>query len=55
VTACFPTTLAVAWSAAALVHLAFEASYRKPAPEETTVFMGRFAGTLYAAFEATVL
>jgi len=45
-------TLDGSWSAAAVVHLTYEATYHKPAPEDTTVHIGRYGGVLYAAFEA---
>jgi hypothetical protein len=33
-------------------HRTFEATYRKPAPEEKTVLIGRFGGAIHAAIEA---
>lgn len=41
-----------AWSSAAAVHLTYEATYHKPAPEDTTVRIGRYGSALYVAFEA---
>lgn len=35
-----------------MVHLRHEATYRKPSPEDTTVRIGQFGGTLYVAFRA---
>ncbi len=45
-------TLDGAWAAAAVVNLTYEATYHKPAPEDTTVRIGRYGGALYVAFEA---
>ena len=45
-------TLDGAWKDAATVHLEHEGTYRKPAPEDTTVRIGIFGGQVYVAFEA---
>src|SRR5579863_712122 len=45
-------TLDGAWSGAAVIHLGYEATYHKPAVEDTTVRVGRYGGALFVAFEA---
>jgi hypothetical protein len=45
-------TLDGSWSAAAVVHLTYEATYHRPAPEDTTIRIGRYGSALYVAFEA---
>lgn len=41
-----------AWNSAAVFHLTHEATYRKPAPEDTIVHIGRYGGAIYVAFQA---
>ncbi len=41
-----------AWKEAATFHLEHEGTYRKPAPEDTTVRIGMFGDSIYVAFQA---
>lgn len=40
------------WKGAAVFHLEHEGTYRKPAPEDTSVHIGIFGDSIYVAFEA---
>src|SRR6185437_7142804 len=40
------------WNSAAVFHLTHEATYRKPAPEDTVVHIGMYGGAIYVAFQA---
>lgn len=45
-------SLGGAWASAAVFHLTQEATYRKPAAEDTVVYIGMYGGAIYVAFQA---